>query len=100
MSVAQMLAQMDSAELTEWQAYYGLEPFGQERADLRAGIISATVANAMTTREGRSFEPRDFMPVFDRQEREVNSAVMAGFNRARMAVVARRKKKAAKKETA
>lgn len=61
-----MLAGMSGEDLLEWQAYAALEPFGEERADLRAGIIAATVANGLAGGRGKRFEARDFMPQFDR----------------------------------
>ena len=62
-----MLANMSNREFVEWQAYYGLEPFGEERADLRAGIVSATVANAAGGRgKGRAAKPTDFMVDFSK----------------------------------
>jgi hypothetical protein len=36
---------MDSAEFTEWQAFYELEPFGDLVADLRHGSATSTLAN-------------------------------------------------------
>ena len=51
-------------------AYAGLEPFGEERADLRAGIVASTVANAArdpkTQRE--PFTPYEFMPKYETTE--------------------------------
>jgi len=60
---------IDSRELSEWMAYYSLEPWGPERGDLQAGIISATVANgirAFGKRRGKAATPQDFMPDFVR----------------------------------
>lgn len=35
----------------------------QERADLRAGIIAATIANfSMSRKRGKVYKPKDFMP--------------------------------------
>lgn len=67
MPVGQLLARISSRELTEWQAYYRLEPFGEERADLRAGIIASTMANTARDpkKHSKPFEPREFMPQFD-----------------------------------
>ncbi len=47
-------------------AYGQLEPFGEDRADLRAAIIAATVANANRDpkRQRRPFRVEDFMPRF------------------------------------
>jgi len=54
-------------ELAEWMAYEELEPFGEARADMRAGIIAATFANVHRRKGARPFKPIDFMPKFDRQ---------------------------------
>ncbi|WP_050865136.1 phage tail assembly protein T [Burkholderia pseudomallei] len=63
-----MLANLDSAELTEWVAFDRMEPIGEFRADLRAGIVAATVANY----GGRDIrvprKPSDFMPLIEREE--------------------------------
>lgn len=66
MPVGEMLGRMSSAEITEWLAFYQLEPFGGERDDLRTGIVAATVANVNRDpkKQKRPFEASDFMPVF------------------------------------
>lgn len=68
MTVRQLLASLDSAELTEWMAFDRMEPIGEFRADLRAGIIASTVANygGRDIREAR--KPSDFMPLLERPE--------------------------------
>jgi Protein of unknown function (DUF4035) len=69
--VRELLLRCDSHELTEWQCFFALEPWGEERADLRAGIITSTLANIhrdpATRRE--PFQPSDFMPRYDAPER-------------------------------
>ena len=52
-------------------AYYAVEPFGEERADLRNAIVASTIANAYRDpkRRSRPFEPKEFMPEFDRVEK-------------------------------
>jgi hypothetical protein len=60
MTVREMLSRIDSRELSEWLAYYGLNPWGPERADLRAGTIASTVANCMSDKG--NYKPSDFMP--------------------------------------
>lgn len=53
---------MSSREFSEWQAYYVLEPFGQERDNLHTGIVAATIANAHRDPEkNKPFKPNDFM---------------------------------------
>lgn len=60
-----MLAQMSAAQLRGWMAYYNIEPWGEDRGDLRAGIVAATVANAFRKKGSRPMRPADFMPQFD-----------------------------------
>jgi hypothetical protein len=67
MSVRQLLAEVDSRELAEWMAYDRLDPLGDERADYRAAIIAATVANRSRGKGERSYSPADFVPDFDAQ---------------------------------
>ncbi len=74
--VGELLARTTSRELTEWMAFYELEPFGAERGDLQAGIVAATVANANRDpkKQKRPFEAQDFMPKFGgSDERRVTS---------------------------
>jgi hypothetical protein len=60
MPVRELLARMSSRELTEWMAYERitgpLDP--RLRADLSAGIIAATIANA----NGSKLKAKDFIP--------------------------------------
>jgi hypothetical protein len=60
--VRELLNGMDSRELSEWLAYYGINPWGPERADLRAGVVAATVANCLSDKGG--FKPSDFVPKY------------------------------------
>lgn len=57
-------------EFQKWQAFYGLEPWGDERADLRAGIIASTQANChRDPKSGKPFKPADFMPDYGKPAR-------------------------------
>lgn len=63
-------ARITSGQLTEWQAYFAEEPWGEERADLRSGILASTIANwsGKVLREGeKPMTPRDFMPYHRRE---------------------------------
>lgn len=64
MSVKRAQREIDAAEFAEWLAYYRLEPWGEERGDLRAGIVASTVANAWRGKDVLPFNPGDFMPEF------------------------------------
>ena len=65
-----MLARMPHRIWQEWILYAQVEPFGEERADLRAGIIAATVANCLSRKKGRpAFKVDQFMPKFKVHQR-------------------------------
>ncbi len=68
MTVREMLSRIDSRELTEWQAYAELEPFGEWRGDLRAGIVASTIANVNRKKDSKPFKASDFMPEFGKQK--------------------------------
>lgn len=69
---------MSSREFAEWVAYYGLEPFGEERADLRMAVVASLIANANRDpkKRKRPFEPRDFMPQFGQETPEPSPEMM------------------------
>jgi flagellar basal body rod protein FlgC len=52
-------------------AFYQLEPFGEERDDLRSGIVASTIANANRNpkKRRRPFRPKEFMPVTQKTQR-------------------------------
>ena len=57
-----MSEEISDAELYEWMAFYRLEPFGDERADVRAGMVCAVVHNVNRGKRGKAAKPTDFMP--------------------------------------
>lgn len=62
MTVENLLDGMTAAEFTDWQAFYRVEPFGDEWR--QTGEICAMVGNAAGgKRNGGSFTPRDFLPI-------------------------------------
>lgn len=64
MTVGELGRRMSSRELTEWMAFFRLEPWGTEVEDRRAALITSTVANAFrdTKKQRRPFTIEDFMP--------------------------------------
>lgn len=70
MSVKKAQREINSAEFAHWVAYYRIDPFGDERADLRAGIIASTVANVHATKKSQQLKPADFMPDFEPPKRQ------------------------------
>lgn len=61
-----MLDGTDPRLLYEWQAYYEIHPFGEEREDIRAATICLAVTQAMGAKKkgGGAFKLQDFMPDF------------------------------------
>jgi hypothetical protein len=64
--VAELGRRLSAAELTEWMAFYHLEPWGGERSDLQAGIIASTVANVNrdSKKKPEPYRPQDFIPQY------------------------------------
>lgn len=58
MSVREAQARIDAAEFSEWMAFEQIDPSGEWRADLRSGMIAATVAVAHGAKD---VSPSDFM---------------------------------------
>jgi len=53
---------MSVEEFRSWVEFYEEEPFGDVRADLRAGVVAATVARMLGGKTARP-KPIDFMPI-------------------------------------
>lgn len=72
MSVRQTQMQISSAEFTEWQAFYQLEPFGDMIADLRHGVATSVLANVNRNSEAKPepFRADDFIHWRDTGQRE------------------------------
>jgi len=73
-SIRELLARFDVWELSEWEAFYMLEPFGPGFESLRAGIIASTIANVNRGKETKPFIPSDFVISY-KKERENNKKV-------------------------
>lgn len=68
---------MTGAELTEWTAYYNLEPFGTDIHLLGHAITSSVVANVNRSKNSKTYEPEDFMPKFKQQtEQTVDDMIL------------------------
>ena len=61
MTKKELLTRMDSYEIQEWLEYSKVEPL-EYRADLRAGIICAVIANVNKGKRKAPYKPEDFMP--------------------------------------
>ena len=60
-----MMRAMPSRLLSEWMAYWAIEPFGEEREDYRAAMIVAATYNVWRKRGQAAIDPMDVMPRFD-----------------------------------
>lgn len=67
--VAGMMEAMTWEQFRGWMDYASIEPFGEERADLRAAIGHSLTANVNrdAKRHPRPFTPEDFMPFAGRR---------------------------------
>ena len=93
-TLQEAMSRCDSRQYAEWRAYYEVEPWGEERADLRSAIIACTIANVHRGK-GKAFEPGDFMPEFDKPAKKQQTAaemaaVMTTFAARQNAYVARK----------
>jgi hypothetical protein len=61
MTVRQLRENLDSREFTQWRAFHRVYPIGEERGDLRAGIIAATIVNMHRDRNSDRAKPSDYM---------------------------------------
>lgn len=64
MPVGELLTRMSSRELSEWQQFYAVEPFGEERADIRSAISAAAIVTSLRGLGGvkRPVKAEAFMP--------------------------------------
>lgn len=69
-TVHEIESQMTMREFYAWLDFYAVEPFGDTRADIRAGIIAATTANVYRGKGKKPFSPSDFMLFKDEPDSE------------------------------
>ena len=65
-SVRELQESTDADEFAEWLAYQELNPASEERADFRAAIVAAVVANLFKGKKDKMISPIDFMPYTER----------------------------------
>jgi len=61
LSVAEAQQRIDSREFTLWRAAYEIEPWGEERADIRTAILLRTLVSA----QGGKISLKDALTMFD-----------------------------------
>jgi hypothetical protein len=60
-NVDAMLAEMSSAQFTEWQLYFGIEPFGSQLLDVHFASFQSLFANANRPKNQSAYQPKEFM---------------------------------------
>ena len=63
-----MLSEITSRQFAEWLAYSRLEPWGEDRDDLRTGIVASVIANSNRGKGKKPYKPQDFMPDFEPED--------------------------------
>ena len=91
------LDNMPVDEYKSWVQFYSEEPFGDVRADLRAGVVAATFARVMGGKGSKKYSPMDFMPIVRSQldadkaaapkDTVLHSALRAGLGRLKVRTV-------------
>lgn len=76
-TVSELGQSLTYSEFRQWCAFYQIEPWGDYRADLRAGIVASTVKNiqAWYAGDAQDWQPIDFMPYVDQRIREAPEAL-------------------------
>lgn len=69
-----MLERMSSAELTEWLAFYGIEPWGGDTDYIGDAITAATVFNVQKGKN-KAMKPADFIPKFGQKSQTVEEQI-------------------------
>ncbi len=59
-----LLAELTSAELAGWAAYYEVDPWGRERQDMMLAQIAALIYNVNRKKDAPARAVKDFMPKF------------------------------------
>lgn len=78
-----MLSEIPAKLFDEWQVYYALEPWGEERADRRMAWLTARIYNYLRGDGEQAYTIFDFMPWSDRPppptEEELQDKLLAAF---------------------
>ena len=58
---------MTMSEFWDWWAYYQIQPFGEQRGDIRIGLLGDGIAQLLGSRRST---PQSFMPTFDKEPKQ------------------------------
>lgn len=65
---------LSAKEFSEWLAYFQLEPWGEYRDDLRMGVLTVRVANALRSKDSQPTTLKDYIFRFDEDPEEKTEA--------------------------
>lgn len=73
---------------------YEIDPWGEERADLRMGVVASTIANVnRDPKKSRPFKPSDFLLFGERKEKKpISEHDLANYARALKAIGRKRQR--------
>ena len=80
MTVSGLLNSIDAKEIAEWKAYDRIEPFGEERQDLRAALICCTLANIHRGKNQPPFKIDDFLMKFAEKQEQTEEEMKTILN--------------------
>ena len=71
-TVQELYEQMSAYEFSLWAALYAVDPWGEERADYRAGLTISQLVNisGKYIPRGKEVKPSDFMPFQKKPEQD------------------------------
>jgi hypothetical protein len=72
-----LLERLTSEQIAEWYEYFKLEPWGEREAWLRAGLITATIANVHRKKGSPPIKPEDVIRPEIQAPQEVKRQTMA-----------------------
>ena len=73
---------MSGAEFAEHLADFERDPWGEQRADLRAAIVASTVVNwsgKQLKKGAEAAQPRDFMPYVEKPKPDMRAQLSSRF---------------------
>lgn len=65
-----MLASISARQLRKWEVFYSIDPFGDQRADMRMAMIVSKIHNVNCTKRAHMLKPTQCMPYLDRDSSE------------------------------
>ena len=78
MTVSELCDRLTAAEEASWIAYYRIEPFGDQRADMRNALIAQIQYNSQVKKD-KARKLQDFMLFAAKPERAESAKVRTNF---------------------